>query len=58
MLPKVQKGEKGRMIIGLGNVEALMTLRTAIFMELWAYKMCTICSQRSAGEDRGNTDNS
>ena len=57
MLPKVQEGEKGRMTIGLGTVEAFMTLRTAIFMELWAYKVCLICSERSAGEDRGNTDN-
>lgn len=30
-----------------------MTLRTAIFMELWAYKVCSTCSERSAGEDRG-----
>lgn len=57
MLPKVQEGEKGRMTIGLGTVEAFMTLRTAIFMELWAYKVCSTCSERSAGEDRGNTDN-
>lgn len=32
--PKVQEGEKGRMTIGLGTVEAFMTLRTAI---LWNY---------------------
>lgn len=30
-----------------------MTLRTAIFMELWAYKVCSTCSERSTGEDRG-----
>ena len=51
---EVQEGEKGRMTTGLGNVEAFMTLRTAIFMELWAHKVCLTCSQRSAGQDRGH----